>query len=326
VTLETSGRQHSIDVFKLVAIFGVILLHLAPNTASAERIMSIFHLLAVPYFYTISLYFFARKLASMPAFKFSALKLDRLYVPYLCWSLVYAFMRFVKFRITSAPFDLDLTSTILFGGAAVHLYFVPMLLWLQSLLVFVFFIFRPRKFQFWPVVITLVSIAYFYCGCIVKGWTVGTIMPEASLYVILGWVLYIMKASELGLVVRRLIGLLFLPFLLTIALAPDAIKPLGSLSYPIAGFLLSAFALSINRQISSRYILIVASASYGIYLSHFAFIEVIEFLADRMGFVIAPYSVLGNLWVGSVVASLSVIFVIAVRKSKYLSYCLLGEA
>jgi hypothetical protein len=325
VTLGISSRQHSIEVFKLVAIFGVILLHLAPNTASAERLMSIFQLFAVPYFYTISLYFFVEKLACMPTFQFSALKLDRLYIPYLCWTIVYVLMRLVKARIASAPFNLDLASIFLFGGAAVHLYFIPMLLFFQSLLIFVFFVLKPRKIPFWPVVISLASIAYLYYGIIVQRWSLGTILPQASLYIISGYLLYVMRSSEFGLVVRRTIGFLFLPFLLTIALAPDTVKPLAPLSHPIAGLFLSAFALSISEQIHSRFILIVASASYGIYLSHFAFIEVIEFLADRMGFVLAPYSVLGNLLVGSVVASFSVLFVVIVRKSKFLSCCLLGE-
>ena len=325
MTLGISDRQHSIEFFKLVAIFGVIFLHLAPNTASAERLMSIFQLLAVPYFYAISLYFFAEKLAYMPTYKFSALKLDRLYIPYICWSLVYVLMRLVKAKIASAPFDLDLASIFLFGGAAVHLYFIPMLLFFQSWLIFVFFVLKPRRISFWPVVISLASIAYLYYGIMVQRWTIGTILPQASLYVISGYLLYLMKSSELGLLVRRTIGLLFLPFLLTIAIAPDTVKPLAPLSYPIAGLLLSAFALSIGRQIHSRFILIVASASYGIYLSHFAFIEVIEFLADSMGFVLAPYSVLGNLLVGSVVAFFSVLFVTIVRKSKFLSFCLLGE-
>lgn len=325
MTLAFSGRQHSIEVFKLVAIFCVILLHLAPNTASAEKLMSVFQLFAVPYFYTISLYFFAEKLACMPTFHFSALKLYRLYVPYLCWTLVYVLMRLVKARIASAPFNIDLASIFLFGGAAVHLYFIPTLLFFQSSLIFFFFVLKPRKITFSPIVITLASIAYIYYGIILQRWTLGTILPQATLYVISGYLLYVMKLSKLGLVVRRAIGFLFLPFLVTIALVPDTVKPLASLSYPIAGLLLSAFALGITRQIHSRFILMVASASYGIYLSHFAFIEVIEFFADRIGFVLAPYSVSGNLLVASFVASLSVLFVLIVRKSKFLSYCLLGE-
>jgi hypothetical protein len=261
----------------------------------------------------------------MPTFQFSALKLDRLYIPYLSWTFIYVLMRLVKARIASAPFDLDFVSIFLFGGAAVHLYFIPMLFLFQSLLIFVFFVLKPRKIPFWPVVITLASMAYLYYGFMVQRWSLGTILLQAFLYVISGYLLYVMKSSELGLVLRRMIGLLFLPFLLAIALAPDTVKPLAPLTYPIAGLLLSAFALSINRQIHSKFILIVASASYGIYLSHFAFIEVIEFLADRMGFVLAPYSVLGNLLVGSVVAFFSVLFVLVVRKSKLLSSCLLGE-
>lgn len=74
-------RSLSIDVIKVAAAFGVVIIHLTPSTHAAEVFTGLFHSFAVPFFLLISLHFFIDRLNKLPSLRLSDLRLDRILVP-----------------------------------------------------------------------------------------------------------------------------------------------------------------------------------------------------------------------------------------------------
>ncbi|HLI17314.1 MAG TPA: acyltransferase [Rhodanobacteraceae bacterium] len=92
-------RNSTIDLFRLVAIFGVIIVHTSPVTpkvfgGAADQLVNLMITgagrLAVPFFFVVSGYFFGRKIHSgsppLPLFAHYATRLLRIWV---LWSLIY---------------------------------------------------------------------------------------------------------------------------------------------------------------------------------------------------------------------------------------------
>lgn len=97
-----AGRNSTIDLFRLIAIFGVIVVHtdvLAHDVFTGdaahlvEAIIDAGGRLAVPFFFVVSGYFFGKKVRSgsepLPLFTHYAMRLLRIWV---LWSLIYLFV------------------------------------------------------------------------------------------------------------------------------------------------------------------------------------------------------------------------------------------
>lgn len=89
----TSLRNQSLDLVKMIAAFGVVVIHLAPSTESGEAVSKFFGIFAVPFFLVVSLYFFIVRNIKLPPPRIQEQRLDRILVPYLVWTIVYTFMR-----------------------------------------------------------------------------------------------------------------------------------------------------------------------------------------------------------------------------------------
>ncbi|MGB6017760.1 MAG: hypothetical protein WBG32_23700, partial [Nodosilinea sp.] len=70
----------------------------------------------------------------------------------------------------------------------------------------------------------------------------------------------------------------------------------------------------------------ILSTTYGIYLCHHLFIEIIEFALNKSSLDYLPYSVSSKLIVAFVVIILSTLFVLLIRRWEILAFLLLGEA
>src|SRR3954471_20428010 len=83
-------RNYAIDIARLIAAFGVIIIHCAPYTKAVGFIVSFFLNFCVPFFLLTSVYFFWREInkGSDPTTSLHR-RLSRLFVSYAVWTLIY---------------------------------------------------------------------------------------------------------------------------------------------------------------------------------------------------------------------------------------------
>ena len=129
----SKDRNILIDGTKLLLAFSVVFMHLVPNEPELEGISQPLLTFTVPFFFTIALYFFVHKVRKSSELRLADLNFERLILPYCAWSLIYLGLRTFKYRSNLA--DLQLGSPLeiaLYGGAALHLYFLPFLILCQA--------------------------------------------------------------------------------------------------------------------------------------------------------------------------------------------------
>lgn len=134
--MEKKPRLTGIDLLRGIATYAVIILHSdegiaikPPGWAAIAQFASF----AVPFFLATSFYLAIDRLYVSDRPSNLKLRLTRLLIPYSFWSLAYLVQKIVKYAIKN-DFDelLDLfqdpVALVFFGGAAFHLYFLPLLL------------------------------------------------------------------------------------------------------------------------------------------------------------------------------------------------------
>jgi surface polysaccharide O-acyltransferase-like enzyme len=133
--MDRQKRLIGIDLFRGLAVFAVVILHTDEGIKvipTGWSQITDFALFAVPFFLALSFYLAIDKLsASQQPFRLWP-RLARLLIPYLLWSAGYIFYKVVKYSMVKEPDRLielfhDPLSLICFGGAAFHLYFLPLL-------------------------------------------------------------------------------------------------------------------------------------------------------------------------------------------------------
>ena len=123
-------RMEMLDVVRLIAAFGVIILHAAALDEATTNIIR-FGRFAVPFFTMVAVALTVdglRRAPAKPMGAFCRSRLMRIYVPFLFWTFAYlVFRNFKYFFITHQPlirFDWPL----LLAGSAHHLWFLPFIL------------------------------------------------------------------------------------------------------------------------------------------------------------------------------------------------------
>ncbi|TVP62272.1 MAG: acyltransferase [Nodularia sp. (in: Bacteria)] len=130
-------RFLGIDLCRGIAAFAVILVHSGdetwgiPVSDRALQFRFLFYF-AVPFFLATSFFFLTRNLSKNINLDFLVVKLQRIFIPYIFWSIFYLFLRTLFFFFTNQTDRLnqlaqDPLSIIFFGGASYHLYFLPLL-------------------------------------------------------------------------------------------------------------------------------------------------------------------------------------------------------
>ena len=130
----TSPRNDALDLARFAAAAGVIFIHCAPTTPAAGTIVIFAQNVAVPFFLLSSLYLFWREVRrGTPPRAALVRRWPRLVGPYLVWTALYLGARLALGAAQGSP-AAELVRhgnwlQVLFtGGAAVQLYFLPLLL------------------------------------------------------------------------------------------------------------------------------------------------------------------------------------------------------
>lgn len=133
--MKEQQRLVGIDLFRGFAIYAVILLHIdegIQNIPTAWSKITDFALFAVPFFLATAFYFAINKLHQSKEPYPLLQRLLRLLIPYGFWSIFYLLYKSAKYIAGGDSAKLaglfqDPLSIIFFGGAAFHLYFLPLL-------------------------------------------------------------------------------------------------------------------------------------------------------------------------------------------------------
>ncbi|HLO86694.1 MAG TPA: acyltransferase [Nostocaceae cyanobacterium] len=133
---QNKTRLSGIDLFRGIAAYAVVVLHSRPDPSLASGYwgakLLILANFAVPFFLAISFYLAIAKAYSQQKFTSLKTRFLRLFIPYIFWSCLYLFIRIGKYLISgqieriSGLFS-DPVGLMFCGGAAVQLYFLPLL-------------------------------------------------------------------------------------------------------------------------------------------------------------------------------------------------------
>ncbi|MBB5039812.1 acyltransferase family protein [Prosthecobacter dejongeii] len=321
-------RNSTLDIFRLIFALGVVFVHLGPNEPNAEWLGRAFNALSVPFFVITALYFFIRKVLSaldQSAPLFSGLHLDRLWVPYLTWTVIYLGMRVAKHHLSGISFTPDWFRLLAYGGSGVQLYFLPFLLLCQAWVLAIILISNRRH---WLLALTTVGAAfvYDYLGSTREYFEFGDASQYSLFYVAAAFLLIAVQRSARLRTLNFYVGCIVATIAAVVsalAVIPASFMPLVS---PIAGYAATSAILGLPAiHLHSTRLLFILSTTYGIYLIHHALIESLEVVAHKTGVSLVPYSLGEKLVIAPAVCLVCIGIICGLRRSRVLRYLLLGE-
>ncbi|MBD2338941.1 acyltransferase [Calothrix sp. FACHB-156] len=136
--MNNKARFIGIDLLKIISAYAVVYIHSQGGNYGdtgywAAKIGIFFNIFAVPFFLAVSFYFLLKKIYSDNKGYSLTARLKFLALPYVVWTLIYLLFRLVKY-LTHNEISKMLTlfgdpiAILFLGGAAVQLYFIPLLI------------------------------------------------------------------------------------------------------------------------------------------------------------------------------------------------------
>jgi hypothetical protein len=342
-------RNSTVDIGKTIAIIGVVLMHISPNNPAAAVFTGILELFCVPYFLLISLYFFIKEQDKSPSTNFNSLKLDRLVLPYIFWTVFYLSSRLVRDWLNPALFNsgfkFDWIDISFFGGTATHLYFIPLLLYVKVHI----FLLRSLKQDFVSKkhlnIVSIASLLLLYTFAMIGhlnsylGWGDSTspigwlhLLVISFIYPLLAWLLVKISTPALpsmNLVFIGIFGFILLEsigYTTPVTTEPNILR--NSVLCPLAGFFTSLIALNFKTQIKNHSVLYIIGTSYGVYLAHLAMWQLYKPLLKIVYShtkVTYDYTIVDKLLISLLILISSILLIKIVRISSKLRYIMLGE-
>lgn len=319
--IGTSQRWSGLDLFRGFAVYAVVLLHAdegVVNVPAGWNLVLKFSEFAVPFFLAASFWLAIDKLFRSGQRYALKKRVQRLIVPYLCWSGVYLVYKSAKYfidgdvenlnRLFARPSDI-----IFFGGAAFHLYFIPLLV-VATLSVKLLSItqFRKHKQLNW-VLLPLSLIIYQLVLStnnqfdIASGWAFRPILESVNLAfsdsffvhllsVIAAWTIrclpYLLTAILIAQTnLARKITKLNPLQIIYLCIAFCLINSMSYLFIPSAfleilrGYSAVLTAIAISRYCQGIPLIdSLGNTAFGIYLIHLMILEIIQITSNRLNF------------------------------------------
>jgi surface polysaccharide O-acyltransferase-like enzyme len=341
-TAGGTARQATLDLARLAAAWGVVAVHCSPHTRAAGVVVGMALNVCVPFFLLTSLSFFWHEVRiSGDAGHACRRRWARLLGPYVAWTVIYFAARCLKLGLQGRSLrgefmPAHLVTMLGEGGAAVQLYFLPLLAlalglgwalapWLQRLSGRALAVAAVVSLGVWlgpswsggagsgP----LAHLAARYAGWLV--WLLPVVLAAAALTHglagarprrALGWTLLAVAA---GLEVAIAAGWFYAWRLHSLVLAALVLAACHHLPMPAA-------------TARARWLAPLLRCSLGIFLVHDLVIEAIEFVDARAGgWLTQPYSLGSLLPVSVVVVAVSAAFTLTVARAPAASRVLFGR-
>lgn len=241
--------------------------------------------------------------------------------------MIYTLLRVLKFRLGGNSLPIDVIGFTLFGGAALQLYYLPLLLLFQAQALAVILLFRGSKWRLIGACVAFGAVMFGYVGSTGGYFGFGNALERGVLYVALAFLLGRMQAKAIGRQINIVIS-----WLIVVALIVSTaffVYPSNALDVTIqdsiVGYGVSAFALNWRFHTTNPALRTLLTCSYGIYLAHFGFLESLEFAAQKLGYVLTPYSVVAKTLMSSLICLCCVVFIVIARLHWLSAYLFLGE-
>lgn len=317
-------RNVSVDLFKLVAVFGIILIHLAPSTASGEKLTNCFVTFTVPFFLVVSLYFFLQNLTGKAVPDVREFRLDRIIIPYVVWSIVYTIARALKLSVSHQSENLDLLHVALYGGAAVQLYFIPLLLSFQIEALGIDMA-RRKRLSAAGLAIAIGAFVFCVVGAKRNYFGFDRAPLNSLIYLALAAILHVTQRFALGRRINIVLGSVLAPLIIATACYGGPLHGVGAALGPMAGYGIAALALNIEIRSDRWWSSQIRNASFGLYLVHFGLIETLGLVNTNLHHGLIRYSLGSKMGFGLLIFSAGIVFVAIARRNAIFSYLFLGE-
>ena len=304
-----SKTIHSLNLFKLVGAFLVVIVHLKPFNDTGKPLLHLINFglqnyigrLAVPFFFTTSGYLLYRKI-DLASMDFERIKsyLIRLFWLYMIWSVIYLPVSYCVLTHTygwSLKTVLIFFRNVLFTGSYAHLWYLPALIF--SILLITFLLnrgYRPKK-------IVRIALFFYVLGLFAQSWH-GFILPLKDIapnvwhfFTIIGKVIVTTRNGLFD-------GFLFVSLGMQFAFSPSWPSQKRSLSLFVLSMILLFFEVLFLQYFGiasehDMYLLLVPSTAF-----LFCFIVQLN-LSDRLAFqIMRPLSSLiyfSHLWIYEII-------------------------
>lgn len=290
--------RHSVglDAARFLAACAVVWIHAAESASGIAFIPAC--RFAVPFF-TASIVFLCLTGSQVTSPDtswphYAAKRLQRLYVPFLLWSIIYLLLRYAKHRFIPDASPIILGPATLLNGTAHHLWFLPFAL-VMSLLAFPLGVWLHRASE--PLRL-MVSIAAFVLGIVISlspyPVPMDPVGKPVSYFVNLGWdalpaaFFAIAAAAALPRNPSVRVASVAVPiFVVTVIVL--LVKGHHPLTAAVAG--ISLLALALHASIAERLhrgLMELGSLSLGIYLIHVLFVEGLQAARQILHFAPSP--------------------------------------
>ncbi|MDB5011045.1 MAG: hypothetical protein JWQ06_1834 [Mucilaginibacter sp.] len=321
-------RNITLDIIRVFAAFGVILIHVPANTYASLIPSILFHPICVPFFFITSLtYFFLSLKRKTFTIKMVANKTwFRILIPYFAWTAIYILCFVIKSALMQTHHTFSLLQDVFYGGSAIQLYFITDLIVMQAISLSFFILFSKNVLNIWIGILLLIfSICYLEIGSINNFF--GVTNPiTISIYLISAYYLAKIKSSVVNFS-YIIIGDVLISIIFYCSLNyPDFENAYSTYTSPLGGIGLFLIALGIPTKITmAKWMYNLSTTSFGIYLSHFLFLEAFEAILKKVHLNIY-YDLTNRLLITVMIFIISIIFTLLLKKTGYGKMIFLGES
>lgn len=263
--MDNNKRIIGFDYLRVLAAFSVVMIHTCYMNITLEK-FNIYNSYAVPVFILMSLYLATGKEKLNK--RESILKLAKRIIPqYAFWTIVYLSLRYIKSLKTGEPITIDF-STIFLGGSAVQLWFLPAIFIWQIVILYV------KSYKNFIIDILIASMLFVFGRFLmINNYLEVGFQNTFAIYT--GYVFIAKLLKQYENQIERIPNYIFYAlFIFSIGCKSFSSSYIWDVLYSITVFLVFLkLPFKSNSIISS-----ISINSFGIYLIHFLFIQIIVFV------------------------------------------------